>query len=75
MHILHTVLYTFLKGLKKEFVLKFESFWAADHFLYSHDLNVLFSADILGRNSVPVPLRGQRANGENLSLPNRLVDI
>ena len=26
MHILHTVLYTFLKGLEKEFVLKFESF-------------------------------------------------
>ena len=40
MHILHTVLYTFLKGLKRRICLTVKSSLVVDHFLYSHDLNV-----------------------------------
>ena len=40
MHLLHTVLYTFLKGLKRRSCLTVKSSLVVDHFPYSHDLNV-----------------------------------
>ena len=40
MHILHTVLYTFLKGLKRRICLTVKSSLVVDHFSYSHALNV-----------------------------------
>ena len=50
MHLLHTVLYTFLKGLKRRSCLTVKSSLVVDHFPYSHDLNVWFRADIIRRN-------------------------
>ena len=40
MRILHTVLYTFLKGLKRRICLTGKSSLVVDHFPYSHALNV-----------------------------------
>ena len=40
MRILHTVLYTFLKGLKRRICLTGKSSLVVDHFSYSHALNV-----------------------------------
>ena len=40
MHILHTVLYTFLEGLKRRICLTVKSSLVVDHFSCSHDLNV-----------------------------------
>ena len=40
----------FLRCWKGEFVEKSEAALIGDHFLYSHDLNVWFRADIVRRN-------------------------
>ena len=50
LHILLTVLYTFLKGLKRRVCLTVKGSLIVDHFPYSHDLNVLFRVDIVRRN-------------------------
>ena len=50
MHILHTVLYTFLKVLMRRICLTVMSALVVDHVPYSHDLCVWFRADILRRN-------------------------
>ena len=55
MHILHTVLNTFLKVLKRRICLTVKSSLVVDHFPYSRDLNV-------ERNYVLVSLRGLRVN-------------
>ena len=49
MHILHNVLYTFLKVLIRRICLTIKSFLVGDNFLYSHDLNVWFRSDIVRR--------------------------
>ena len=45
MHILHTVLYTFLKVLTRRICLTIKASQVGDHFLYSHGLNVCFRGD------------------------------
>ena len=50
MHILHTVLYTFPRFQQGEFVKPSRALLVAYHFLYSHDLNLLFRGDIVRRN-------------------------
>ena len=55
MHILHSFS-TFVKVLKGEFVQKSRTSLVVDRFLYSHDLNVLFRGDLVGRNQLPVIL-------------------
>ena len=50
MQILHTVPFTFLKDLKRRICLTIKSSLVVDHFLYSHDLNARFRADIVRRN-------------------------
>ena len=50
MHILHTVLYTFLEVLKRRICWTVRSSLVVDHFLDSHDLNVRFRGDIVRRN-------------------------
>ena len=62
MHILHTVLNTFLKVLKRRICLTVKSSLVVDHFPYSHDLNVWIQGDIVERNYVLVSLRGLRVN-------------
>ena len=57
MHILHSFS-TFVKVLKGEFVQKSRTSLVVDRFLYSHDLNVLFRGDLVGRNQLPVILKG-----------------
>ena len=49
MDVLHTVLYIFpMVLLRKKNYLKIKSLCVRDHFLYSHDLNVLFRVVLLG---------------------------
>ena len=55
-----TVLFTFLKVLTRRICVTIKSFFFNDHFLYSHDLNVRFSGDIVRRNEMLVPSWGQR---------------
>ena len=57
MHILHPDLHTFPEVLTGEFVDQSKASFTGDHFLYSHDLNVLFRDDIVGRNLMLVTLR------------------
>ena len=45
MHILHPDLHTFPEVLTGEFVDQSKASFTGDHFLYSHDLNVLFIRD------------------------------
>ena len=40
----------FLRCLQGEFVCQSKASFPCDHFLYSHDLNVQFRSDIVGRN-------------------------
>ena len=49
MHTLHTFSILFLRFLKGEFVEQSRGSLVVDHYPYSHDLNVLFRADIAGR--------------------------
>ena len=49
MHTLHTFSILFLRFLKGEFVQQSRGSLVVDHYPYSHDLNVLFRADIAGR--------------------------
>ena len=57
MHILHTVLYTFLEVLtgEGEFVYQSKAYFVCDHFLYSCEFNVGLRGDI-GRNEMLVTL-------------------
>ena len=48
MHILHTVLYTFLEVLKRRICWTVRSSLVVDHFLDSHDLNVWFRVILWG---------------------------
>ena len=50
MHILHTVLYTFLQFWKGELLQQSRASLVSDQVLYSHDQNVLFRGDIMRRN-------------------------
>ena len=45
-----------------EFVIQSKVSLPGDHFLYSHDLNVWFRSDIVGRNEKLVTLRVKRVN-------------
>lgn len=48
MHILHAVLYSFLKVLEKEFVEQSRAPLVGDHFPYSRNLTVYLRGDIIG---------------------------
>ena len=48
MDVLHTVLYIFPMVLRKKNCLTIKSLCVRDHFLYSHDLNVLFRVVLSG---------------------------
>ena len=56
--IFSTLLYIhFLRSWQREFVCQPKSSFPGDHFLYSHDLNVRFRSDVIGRNWMLVTLR------------------
>ena len=50
MHILHTLLYTFLWHWQGECALSSKAFLSSDHFLYSLDLNVWFSSETVWKS-------------------------
>ena len=52
----------FLRYWQGEFVYQSKAFFTGDHFLYSHDLNVLFRDGIVGRSLMLVTLRVKRIN-------------
>ena len=55
----------FLRCWQGDFVHQSKASLVGDHFLYSHDLNMWFRADIVGRNQMFVTLRVSRVNDGN----------
>ena len=74
MHILHTALQTFPKVLTRRICLLIKSFFRWWSFLYSHDLNVLFRGDIVGRKLMLVTRRVLRVkNRLNVQFASRVT--
>ena len=65
MHILLTDPCSCPKVLTRRIFVTIKSFFAGDHILYSHDLNVLFRGNIVVRKAPPPTLGG---GGKGLSI-------